>query len=322
LIIKEGEIVYEKNSLLFSASSKQQSWSISKQMLSALVGIAIADGDIGSVEDRMDLYDTTLSQNGFAGVSFRQALMMSSGVLYNEPVDRYDLFFDVFENFYLFGLGGTTLDEATLSPAIVRDYQPDTRWQYASINTQAIAKALVSATNKPLQEYLYEKLLDPMGVVHESEILVDGDGTEFAFCCFYMTSRTYAAFGLLFENHGFYNGKQIVPADWVRLSTSFDDPRSWTRAEGVTPEGRTDEVFGFSYHWWPIEGNRGDFAAIGLYGQMVHILPEQDTVIVRLSGDFNDPNDHRVETVEFGRAVADALDEGFNISALFRRDKR
>ena len=72
-------------------------------------------------------------------------------------------------------------------------------------------------------------------------------------------------------------------------------------------EGEPQSTFGFAYHWWPIEGNRGDFMALGVYGQSVHVLPEQNIVIVRLSGDF-EGDAHRAESVEFGRAIADYLD--------------
>lgn len=309
LIVKGGKIVYERNIFPYSKRSKHQSWSINKQFLSALVGIAIHEGDIASVEDRLDKYDPRLSANGFDGVTFRQALQMSSGINYNEKGDRFDLFFDVITNIYSFGTSGETLVDKTLAPELNQAYAPDSKWEYASINSQAIAMALTAAVNQPLQEYLYDRLLNPLGVSDESSILVDGDDTEFTFCCFYATSRTYAMLGVLYANQGYYNGRQIVPANWVRLSTSFDDPTSWTGAEGVHPEGNEGvELFGFAYHWWPLTGDRNDFTALGVYGQSIHILPEQDTVIVRLSGDFDAKDAHRVEAVTLGRAIADYLD--------------
>lgn len=309
LIVKDGKIVYERNIFPYSKRSKHQSWSINKQILSALVGIAIGEGKIDSVEDPMGKYDPRLNVNGFEGVTFRQALQMSSGINYNEKEDRFNLFFDVITNLYSFGTSGATLVDKTLAPELTRAYEPDSKWEYASINSQAIAMALTAAINVPLQEYLYDKLLNPLGVSDESSILVDGDDNEFTFCCFYATSRTYAMFGLLYANQGFYNGQQIIPADWVRLSTSFDDPTSWTGAEGVAPEGNAGiELFGFAYHWWPLDGTRNDFTALGVYGQSIHILPEQNTVIVRLSGDFDTEDAHRVEAVTLGRAIADYLD--------------
>lgn len=309
MILKDGRIVYERNVFPYSKNHRHQSWSINKQILSALVGIAIGEGRIDSVEDRMDKYDPRLSKNGFQGVTFRQALQMSSGINYQEKEDRFTLFFDVITDIYTFSSSGATLVDKTLAPELTQAYAPDSKWQYASINSQAIAMALTAAINEPLQQYLYEKLLNPLGVSDESAILVDGDDNEFTFCCFYATTRTYAKFGQLYASGGYHNGQQIVPADWVRLSTSFDDPTSWTGEEGVAPEGNKGvELFGFAYHWWPLAGERNDFTALGVYGQSIHILPQQNTVIVRLSGDFDAEDAHRVEAVMLGRAIADYLD--------------
>jgi CubicO group peptidase (beta-lactamase class C family) len=309
LVLKDGKIVYERNQFPYTRWSLHQSWSISKQILSAMIGIAIEEGAIDSIEDPMDRYDARLATNGYAGVSFRQALQMSSGILYDEEPDRYSLFMDVIKNFYSFGSLGSNLVEKTTSPVLTRAYKPDTHWQYASINSQALMMALSGAINRPYHEYLYEKLLNPLGVSSETKILVDGDYNEFVFCCMYATSRTYAAIGQMYSNRGYYNGRQIIPADWARLSTTFDDPTSWTPEEGVILEGNGEITpFGFAYHWWPLTGERGDFAALGVYGQSIHVLPKQNTVIVRLSGDFNSPDSHRVEAVVLGRAIADYMD--------------
>jgi CubicO group peptidase (beta-lactamase class C family) len=309
LVLKDGKIVYERNHFPYTRWSLHQSWSISKQILSAMIGIAIEEGAIESIEDPMDQYDARLAENGYAGVSFRQALQMSSGILYDEVPDRYNLFMDVINNFYSFGSLGSNLVEKTTSPMLTRAYTPDTRWKYASINSQALIMALSGAVNRPYHDYLYEKLLNPLGVGSETKVLVDGDYNEFGFCCIYATSRTYAAIGQMYSNRGYYNGRQIVPAKWVELSTTFEDPTSWRPEEGVILEGNSGITpFGFAYHWWPLTGERGDFTALGVYGQSIHVLPKQNTVIVRLSGDYNSPDSHRLEAVVLGRAIADFMD--------------
>jgi CubicO group peptidase (beta-lactamase class C family)/sugar lactone lactonase YvrE len=308
LIMKDGRIVYEYYKAPCNRYSKQQSWSMSKQILSILVGIAIDQGAIDSVEDPMDKYDPRLRDNGFAGVSFRQALQMSSGIKYDEENDRYQLFFDIIKDTYTSGRLGYTLVEKTTAPELVREYEPDSRWQYASINSQAIAMALTAAVGEPLQDYLWKKLWDPMGMEHGAKILVDREHTEFTFCCLYATTRSYAAIGQLYANGGHYNGKQIVSQDWVRLSTTLDDPHSWS-GEYANPEGITSDNFGFAYHWWPLKGDRGDFTALGVYGQSIHVLPKQNTVVVRTSGDFEVEGAHRDEALVLGRAIADYLDD-------------
>jgi CubicO group peptidase (beta-lactamase class C family) len=308
LIMKDGKIVYEYYKTPYSRHSKQQSWSISKQVLSILIGIAIDEGAIDSVEDAMDQYDPRLSENGFAGVSFRQALQMSSGIKYDEVNDRVQLFFDIIENSYSLGRLGHTLIEKTTAPELVQEYVPDSRWQYTSINSQAIAMALTAAVSEPLQDYLWKKLWNPMGIEDGAKILVDREHTEFTFCCLYTTARSYAAIGQLYANGGYYNGKQIVSQDWVRLSTTLDDPYSWS-GEYVHPEGTSSNNFGFAYHWWPLRGDRGDFTALGVFGQSIHVIPKQNTVVVRNSGDFDVEGAHKEEALVLGRAIADYLDD-------------
>lgn len=306
LILHHGEIVYEYYRAPYSKNSRQQSWSMAKQVLSILVGVALDEGIIDSIDDPMDRYDPRLASNGFAGISFRQALQMSSGVLYNEIEDRQNLFFDVIDDQYSSGESGATLTEKVLSPELTRDYAPDSRWQYTSINSQAIAMALATAAGKPLKQFLWEKLWNPLGIPQSARILVDRENTEFSFCCLYASARSFAKIGELYANAGRYNGQQIVPADWVRLSTTQADPRSWSGAEGAHPEGVTSDHFGFAYHWWTLKGERGDFTALGVYGQSIHIFPSQDIVIVRLSGDYTE-GAHREESLVLNRAIADYL---------------
>jgi CubicO group peptidase (beta-lactamase class C family) len=317
--MKDGKIVYEYYKAPYNRYSKQQSWSMAKQILSILVGIAIDEGAIDSVEDPMDQYDPRLRDNGFAGVSFRQALQMSSGIKYDEKNDRFQLFFDIIKNSYTSGRSGYTLAEKTTAPELVRAYEPDSRWKYASINSQAIAMALTAAVGEPLQDYLWKKLWDPMGMEHSAKILVDREHTEFTFCCFYATTRSYAAIGQLYANGGHYNGKQIVSQDWVRLSTTLADPHSWS-GEYAHPQGISSDNFGFAYSWWPLKGDRGDFTALGVYGQSIHVLPKQNTVVVRTSGDFEVEGFNREEALVLGRTIADYLDDNpLKLVAMVKR---
>jgi CubicO group peptidase (beta-lactamase class C family) len=308
IVMKDEKILYEYYKPPYNRYSKQQSWSIAKQILSILVGIAIDEGVIDSVEDPMDQYDPRLSENGFAGVSFRQALQMSSGIKYDEVNDRFQLFSDIIVNNFSGGGFGHTMVDKTLAPELVPDYEPDSRWHYASINSQAIAMALAAAVGEPLQDYLWKKLWDPMGIQDSAKILVDREHTEFTFCCFYATARSYAAIGQLYANGGYYNGKQIVSQDWVRRSTTLDDPHSWS-GDYVRPGGVSSDTFGFAYHWWPLKGSRGDFTALGVFGQSIHVLPKQNTVVVRTSGDYEVEGSHKEEAVALGRAIADYLDD-------------
>lgn len=306
LVLKDGRIVHEYHRFPYSRGSLHQSWSIGKQVLSALIGIAIGEGAIRSVDDRMDAYEPALAVNGFAGVTFKQALQMSSGVAYDEEPDRFRLFMDVITHRYTFGASGAGLRGKTLDAALLPVYAPGSRYQYASINSQALAMALEKAVGMPYQRYLELRLWKPMRTPDRAKVLKDGEDRAFTLCCLYATAHSYAMFGQLYAQEGRLHGRQIVPADWVRKSTSFaGDPSNW---HAVPVKGNRLGLYGFGYHWWPLEGERGDFTALGVFGQAIHILPRQNTVIVRLSGDFATEGAHIEENVVMGRALADYLD--------------
>lgn len=306
LVIKDGKIVYEYNKFPYTKTSQHQSWSMAKQMLSALVGIAIDEGTIRSVNDRMDAYEPALAVNGFAGVTFKQALQMSSGVAYNEEADRFKLFLDTITDYYTLGSSGYGLREKTTDAALTPAYAPGSKYQYASINSQAIAMALEKAVGMPYQRYLELKLWKPMRTPNSAKVLVDRNRDAFTFCCLYATTRSYAMFGLLYAQGGRLHGRQIVSSDWVRRSTTFDgDPTNW---HAVPVNGNKLGLYGFGYHWWALESERNDFSALGVFGQAIHVLPKQNTIIVRISGDFETVGAHIEENVVMGRALADYLD--------------
>lgn len=305
LVVKDGKIVYEFNKFPYTKNTQHQSWSMAKQVLSTLIGIAIDEGSIRSVDDRMDAYAPELAVNGFAGVTFKQALQMSSGVKYNEEGDRYKLFMDVITDYYTAGLSGYALKEKTLDTALTEAYTPGSKYEYASINSQALSLALEKAVGMSYQRYLEIKLWKPLRTTDKARLLVDRGGHAFTFCCLYATTRSFATYGMLYAQNGRLHGRQIVSSDWIAKSTTFaGDQSNW---HAVPRAGNVSGLYGFGYHWWPLEGDRGDFSALGVFGQAIHVLPKQGTVIVRVSGDYDTPGAHGEENVVMGRALADYL---------------
>ncbi len=306
MVLKDGQIVHEFHRFPNSRTTLHQSWSISKQVLSTMVGIALQDGAIKSIDDRMDLYEPRLSANGFAGVTFKQALQMSSGVKYSEESDRYSLFFDVFRNRYSFGNSGSSLTEKTLSPSLAPAFPPGSSYQYVSINSEAIRMALEKAVGMRYQDYLSTRLWQPMGIPDAAKNLTDRDQTAFTFCCLYATTTAYAMIGQMYAQGGAFNGRQIVSRDYVRQATTFaGDPSNWRAASVPRKDGSA--LRGFGYHWWPLEGEREDFIASGVFGQSIHVLPKQNTVIVRISSDHQNVEGSSYEAAILGRAIADHL---------------
>lgn len=305
LVLQDGKVVYEHHRWPNGPTTLHQSWSMMKQVLSALVGLAIQQGRIASVDDPMDRYAPALAANGFKGVTFKQALMMSAGVRYVEEVDRVAMFMQVIANRFTGGLAGHTLDQKVTEPALTRAFEPGSKYEYASIVSQAIAMALEGAQGQPLHQILSRDIWTPLGMPDDARILTDAQGRDFALCCLYATARSYAVFGQWFLQDGAWRGQQLLNAQWVQDATRASEGKSW-RSTQVPRKVKTQELMGFGYHWWPLEGGRGDFIALGIQGQMIHVSPQQGVVVVRLSNDYVDGY-HGEEGVAMARAVADFL---------------
>ena len=305
LVLHDGKVVYEHHRWPNGPTTLHQSWSVMKQVLSALVGVAIQQGRIASVDDPMDRYAPALAANGFQGVTFKQALMMSAGVRYVEEVDRVTLFKQVIANRFTGGLLGHTLDQKVTEPVLSRAFEPGSRYEYASIVSQAIALALEGAQGQPLHRILSRDIWTPLGMPDDARLLTDAQGRDFALCCLYATARSYAAFGQWFLQGGAWRGQQLLNAQWVHDSTRLADGKSW-RSTQVPRKVKTQELLGFGYHWWPLEGGRGDFVALGIQGQMIYVAPQQGVVVVRLSNDYVDGYNAE-EGIAMARAVADFL---------------
>lgn len=305
LVLQDGKVVYEHHRWPNGPTTLHQSWSMMKQVLSALVGLAIQQGRIASVDDPMDRYAPALAANGFKGVTFKQALMMSAGVRYAEEADRVTMFKQVIANRFTAGLLGHSLDEKVTEPALDRAFEPGSKYEYASIVSQAIALALEGAQGQPLHRILGRDIWTPLGMPDDARLLTDGRGRDFALCCLYATARSYAVFGQWFMQGGAWRGQQLLDAQWVQDSTRFNEGKSW-RSTLVPRKVKTQELLGFGYHWWPLEGGRDDFIALGIQGQMIHISPRQGVVVVRLSDDLVDGY-HNEEAVTMARAVVDFL---------------
>ena len=305
LVLQDGKVVYEHHRWPNGPTTLHQSWSMMKQVLSALVCLAIQQGRISSVDDPMDRYAPALAANGFKGVTFRQALMMSAGVRYVEEVDRVALFMQVIANRFTVGLAGHTLDQKVTEPALSRAFEPGSKYEYASIVSQAMAMALEGAQGQPLHRILSRDIWTPLGMPDDARLLTDAQGRDFALCCLYATARSYAVFGQWFLQEGAWRGQQLLNAQWVQDSTRFAEGKSWHSTQ-VPRKVKTRELMGFGYHWWPLEGGRGDFIALGIQGQMIHVSPRQGVVVVRLSNDYVDGY-HAEEGVTMARAVADFL---------------
>jgi CubicO group peptidase (beta-lactamase class C family) len=302
LVLVDGAIRHERYALTGGPDVEWLSMSVAKSFISALVGIAVAEGHIGGVDDPVSDYVPVDAGSAYDGVSIRNLLRMSSGARWNE--DYHDPGSDIFR------LTGAAMGAGTFDgfvAGMVPESEPGTVCRYNSGDTQALGALVARATGRPVADYMAEKLCAPLGIGSPSHWIVAPDGTELFFAGLTMVARDYAALGELYRNGGRWQGRQIVPAGWVRDSVTVGAPHL---AAGRPLIGGQPFDLGYGYQWWIPAGERGEFSAIGVYNQFVYVDPAAATTIVKLSanrryGTSTEESTNRdLETVEFLRAIA------------------
>jgi CubicO group peptidase (beta-lactamase class C family) len=304
LVIKDGKIRYENYRLTGSRDRHWMSMSVAKSVVSALMGIAVAEGKIKSIEDTAVTYVPALKGSAYENVRIKDILQMSSGARWLEEYGNPDS--------EIARLGQAMVSGSSLVEFVSKiqnELKPGTFNRYNSADTQVLGLVLEAATGKSMAAYTQEKLWGPLGATHDAYWNTDNDGNAMAFSGFNATARDYARVGELFRLKGQFNGKQIVPASWVKASVTPDAPH-------LMPGKRdnSDASMGYGYQWWIPEGEQQDFSAIGILNQFVYVSPKHDTVIVKLSASRNyasagDESSWREnETIELFRQIAQSID--------------
>ncbi len=297
VVVKDDTILFENYYRGNTDSSKAISWSVAKSFVSALLGIAIAEGHMKDIRQPVSDYVPSLKESGYNGVPIKDVLQMSSGIRFNEDYADFDS--DINKMGRYFALN-RPLEKFIVS--LKSEKKPGIYNHYVSMDTQVIGMILRNATGKNLSQYAEEKLWKPLGMESDALWLIDGDGMEAAFGGLNVVLRDYARFGRLYLKNGNWNGTQVVPAAWVKASVTPDAPH-------LVPGKRANSswVLGYGYQWWIPENPDGDFLAIGIYGQAIYIYPKYGIVIAKTSAyvDYNkDGDDMEIESIEMFRAIA------------------
>lgn len=302
LVIKDGIVRYENYWLTGGPEVQWISFSVGKSFVSALVGIAIDEGLIGGVEEPITRYVPMLTGSAYDNVRIKDVLQMSSGARWNEEYGNPDSDIMRYGNTWA---SGSSFDEFTAS--LVREREPGTYNYYNSTDTQALGMLLTHATGRTLSAYAEEKLFHPLGMEDDAYWNHDNFGMEMAAGGLVMTARDYAKLGQLYLQQGEWHGRQIVPAQWVRDSLQADGPH-------LQPEVHPEYPVGYGYQWWLPASTEGEFAALGIYNQMIFINPTRNLVIVKLSANSHyaitgdESSWYELESFELFRAVADQFD--------------
>ena len=263
LVIQHDSILYEKYYRYAEESSILPTFSMAKSYVSALVGIAIEEGHIESVQDPITKYLDVFEDSSFQNITIEHLLNMQSGIAFSEKY--FSPFSDIAKFYY-----GRKLKKYVSNLEIERP--PGEKFKYQSVDTQVLSIILARATGKTVSEYLEEKIWQPLGMEYDASWSIDSKkwNTEKSFCCLNARTRDYARFGRLFLQKGNWNGKQIIPEDWVEKCMSENEVSSK-----------------YSYQWW-LYHKDDIFYANGLYGQFIYIDPGKNLIIVRMgkrSGD-------------------------------------
>lgn len=302
LVLDSGKIAYERYFDINNASTLHQSWSMAKSFVSTLIGIAIKEGKIDSIDDPVDKYVPALAGNGYRGVSIRDVLHMASGVKWNETYldfangDVNWLIADPVIDNLTFGLAGNTMKEFVTQSKFTQAVTPGEHFAYSSMDSEVLGMVVKGATGMSPSKYLQEKVWEPTGMGSNAWMLKDREGTNFTFAGLYATARDYARFGELFRHDGKRGSKQIVPASWVHDATTASEP--WLTGSGGP--------VGYGYQWWLDNGAPGSFLANGFEGQNIYVSPATGTTIVKLSDDLGMSGPSRLlETLNVFHLISD-----------------
>lgn len=300
LVLKDNDITFEEYYRGTNAGDRRISWSVAKSFLSALFGVAVAEGSIGSLDTPVSDYVPSLKGTGYDGVAIKDVLQMSSGVRFDEDYARFNSDINRFGR--LMALGGS-LDE--FATTLERERQPGTYLHYVSIDTHVLGMVLRAATGREITDYFNDKLWSRLGAEDSTLYLVDAVGEPMVLGGLNMRTRDFARFGSVYLNNGFWNGQQIVTPEWVAASVTPDAPH-------LMPGERdtSDLSLGYGYQWWIPEDADQEFMAIGIYDQFIYVNQKAGVVIVKNSANthFTEDNFSSMrETVSMFRAIADSV---------------
>lgn len=301
IVLKDGTVVFESYFKGNDKSTHCISMSVAKSFVSFLVGVALEEGKIASLEDPVDKYMPELKGSGYGGVSLKNVLQMSSGVRFTE--DYGDLKSDIVRLVASFTSGSLNKFVAKLP----NERKPGTYNKYVSADTQVLSMVLTRATGTSLTAYMQKKLWSHLGAEYDAIWLNDPTGTELAFGGLNVALRDYARFGLLYLNKGRnFKGEQLVSPAWVTASVTPDAPHLMPGRDNPN----SSWPMGYGYQWWIPENPEGDFTAIGIYGQFIYVHPVHNVVIAKTSAyvDYNNSGDEmEFESMEAFRAISRGL---------------
>lgn len=292
IVLHDGKVRLERYGLGFDSAGRWTSFSVAKSLTSTLVGAAVQDGHIKSMDDKVSQYIPQMKGSAYDDVTIRQLLTMTSGVAWNEdyadPNSDVAKFDDHKPEEGMDALVSYMRKLPRAAPA-------GTRWLYSTGETNLVGILLNHATQKPLATYLSEKIWIPAGAEQKATWILSKTGQEISGCCLQASTRDFARFGQFILNGAMLDGKSIMPSGWLSDAT--------TARTSIGEPGR-----GYGYQWWTYDD--GSFAAKGIFGQGIFIDPKRRLVIASNANWGGGATDPLAESAQeaFYKAVQNAVD--------------
>ena len=289
VIVKDGRIVFEEYMFGNNDETRWMSMSVVKSITATLIGMAIQDGFIQSLDDPVTDYVRDLKGSAYDGVTVKHLLQMSSGVDWNETYTDASSDRRAMLEAQIAQEPGGILE---VMAGLDRAAPPGSRWNYSTGETQVAGALVAAATGKPVAEYLSEKLWSPLGMEADAHWWLESpEGLEIGGSGLSATLRDYARFGLFLLEEGRIDGRETLPEGWIEAASR--------------PQRIDGKLVEYGYMLWPLEG--GAYAAIGIFGQFVVVFPEQNMVLAMWGAQSKPVGNSTVDEYDFFNAVAQAL---------------
>ena len=263
MVLKDGKVVFEDYGLGFAPDERWTSFSVAKSFTSTLLGAAIEDGHIASLDTPVTDVIPALAGTAYEGVTVGQIATMTSGVAWNE--DYTDPDSDVAKMLAVTPVEGES-QAVTYARTLSREAPAGEKWVYKTLETNLLGLIVEEATGKSLAAYAAEKIVEPAGFEGGLFWMQDLTGGNIGGCCISLRLSDYARFGQ-FVLEG---GDDVVPAGWFEAAGA-----------PLVDFGPQAPGFGYGYQWWAYPG--GNYGAQGIFGQAITIVPEADLVVAVVS---------------------------------------
>jgi CubicO group peptidase (beta-lactamase class C family) len=275
LIAKDDQILFEHYQYARTDNDRFVSQSMVKSIIGLLLGIAVSEGAIRSVDDIPETYVPGFRGTEYGRTPIRDLLHMASGVDFGEERDGER---DLNRLWNDMGIASPNTNKGTVKSIVQfnrRFAPPGTRFHYSSIEADVLGMVLHNAVSKSASDYLRETIWKPIAAEADARWLVDAEGFEVAHFGFNAVLRDYARLGRLLAHDGAWEGKQIVPAQWMVDATTV------RASDAYLLPGKAMKRFGYGYLLWLFPGDRRQFALVGYKGQYVCVDPSSKLIMVQ-----------------------------------------